>query len=60
MMNNILKTISVTALMSSGLVEGRFSDGDCPEIEFMTEFDPRAYSGKWYEIVRDSTNPYTI
>ena len=26
----------------------------------MTEFDAKAYSGKWYEIVRDSTNPYTI
>merc|ERR1712032_1812317 len=26
----------------------------------MADFDPARYSGKWYEIVRDRQNPYTI
>ena len=26
----------------------------------MDDFKPQAYSGKWYEIVRDRLNPYTI
>merc|ERR1719329_147130 len=56
----MMKAISVAALMTGGLVDARYTEGECPEVEYMTEFDLRSYSGMWYEVVRDPENPYTI
>ena len=39
---------------------GKVSFGKCPKVKYMEDFNPKAYVGKWYEIVRDRLNPMTI
>merc|ERR1712032_1568242 len=36
--------------------------GKCPKVNYMDQsnFKPQKYSGNWYEIVRDWTNPMTL
>merc|ERR1712046_122206 len=55
-------TVAITVLSALfSQSEGRMSKGKCEEnISYMTEFDAADYSGKWYEIVRDKENPYTV
>ena len=38
----------------------RISAGKCPQVEYVKNFDSRAYAGKWYEQVRDRMNVYTL
>ena len=40
-------------------VDGRIGIGSCPEVKVMANFDKYRYVGKWYEVVRDPTNPFT-
>lgn len=56
------KTIAAAAALAlfSNTAEAKISFGKCPEINNMSDFDAKRYSGKWYEIVRDRQNPYTI
>ena len=35
-------------------VDGRRSWGSCPEVQLVDNFDPQLYTGRWYEIRRDS------
>ena len=52
--------VALTAMSLMSSIDGRLSVGKCPDITYMSEFDASAYSGKWFEIVRDMTNPYTL
>ena len=56
------KTLAATAALAlfSNEAEAKISFGKCPKIEYMNDFDANRYSGKWFEIVRDRQNPYTI
>ena len=52
---------AICALLLISSTSARLSAGSCPEnIEYMTEFDASRYSGMWYEVVRDTSNPYTL
>ena len=57
MYKNILP-VATAALLSTA--DARINYGKCPEVSYMQDFKTAGYSGKWYEIVRDSTNPMTL
>merc|ERR1719313_478607 len=52
--------VATTLAIFLASVEARISFGRCPSVNYMKNFDPARYSGKWYEVVRDRTNPMTI
>merc|ERR1711990_650792 len=60
--NKMLSKSAMTLALSTMLMtetEGRISFGSCPEdLKMMANFDKTKYVGKWYEIVRDPTNPF--
>lgn len=56
-----LTILGILVVAHQHVAEARVSPGDCPQVSYMTNnFHPELYSGQWYEIVRDKSNPYTI
>ena len=50
----------VLSLACLHVTEGRIWFGSCPkDLKMIDNFDPYRYVGKWYEIARDYTNPFT-
>lgn len=58
-MNKSLAAVAALA-MFAGSADAKVSFGECPKMEYIDNFEASRYSGKWYEIVRDRQNPYTI
>lgn len=58
-MNKSFAAAAALALLT-GSSEAKWGWGRCPRVENMANFDPARYSGKWYEIVRDNQNPWTL
>ena len=58
-MNKSFAALAAIAMFTSS-AEGKISFGSCPKVEYVSNFDAERYSGKWFEVVRDRTNPYTI
>ena len=49
-----------TTLALLSTASARMSFGSCPDVKYIDNFKPADYAGKWYEIVRDRFNPYTV
>jgi lipocalin len=58
-MNKSIAALAAVALFTNS-ADAKISFGSCPTIENVSNFDADRYSGKWYEVVRDKMNPYTI
>ena len=51
----------ITAIVANLMyIEARLSTGQCEDVEYVADFKPEKFAGHWYEIVRDTQNPYTI
>ena len=48
----------LSALLMAEQVAGTISEGACPSRSTVKPFDVSRYTGKWYEIVRDSATPF--
>ena len=55
-----LASIAALSLFTTGSADAKWSMGACPKVEYISDFDAERYSGKWFEIVRDRTNPWTL
>ena len=58
-MNKSIAFVAALATLTDS-AEAKWSWGSCPDVLNMPNFEPARYSGKWYEIVRDRQNAYTI
>jgi len=58
-MNKSLAALAAVAMFTN-TADAKISFGACPTTEYISDFEADRYSGKWFEVVRDRTNPYTI
>ena len=49
------KTVGLVALLS-GVAQAWPRFGGCPNYKYKEDFEVERMAGRWYEIVRDSTN----
>ena len=52
-----MKISSLFALI--GVAESRTSEGKCPKVKYMKNFDQRKFVGHWYSIETDKRNRYS-
>ena len=53
------KLLSSFAALAT-LTNARMSLGGCPDVDYVSSLDAKAYAGKWYEIEKDPMFPYTM
>merc|ERR1711998_9081 len=55
----IIKMIKSTLAMAAA-IQAKISIGSCGDVKMIENFDKTRYVGKWFELVRDRMNPYSI
>ena len=50
---------SFTSVALIGAAAAKWHLGRCPEVQYIEDFDPIAYTGKWYEVYRDKNMCHT-
>merc|ERR1719503_266558 len=55
----LISACFVSSLMY-GTSDAKTSYGSCPEVDYVADFQPERYVGRWYEVFRDKWNKYTL